>query len=126
MHIHSIISRRSPPLLRALQLCRRPRCRQGPLFAVFFVFVVTLGLFPGVTVNISSQQADPLCWCATPYVWRVWRVWRVTECRFPVVIFSAFNLGDTTGRVVSGRCGVCSPAHVCFSTVPARVAIVTV
>lgn len=39
------------------------RAVQGPLFAVFFVFVVTLGLFPGVTVNISSQRQDALCWC---------------------------------------------------------------
>jgi hypothetical protein len=80
---------------------------QGPLFSVFFVFVITLGLFPGVTVNMSSQSPDSMCWCVV--LWPCDAPALNTLRMFPVVIFSAFNIGDTCGRITSGRSAVVFP-----------------
>ena len=57
--------------------------------AVFIIYLVTLGLFPAVTVLVESEGA------AEGGVW-------ATKYFVPVACFLLYNLGDYLGRLVAG------------------------
>jgi len=82
-------------------------------FSVFFCFLVTLGCFPAITLQVVSTLPQDSAWATTFYV--------------PVACFLLFNVGDYLGRFLAslikwptpGRVGsiitlICSVARIVF------------